>query len=101
MKRPDFITQQDIARWDDNIDNDPNILDFWRKDPQLRETIYAGLWLAERLKLAGCSDLLITRIQYTTGQLSFGHNPWDMAQDMLYSYLHNLLEFEIDYNETN
>lgn len=99
MQRPDFVSSEDLARWADNLDNDPNVPKVVSSAPLMREVLYAGLWLAEKLKEENCNELLITRIQYTMGALSFGNNPWQVAQDMLTAYNNNDLTFEIDYNE--
>lgn len=97
--RPEFVTDEDIARWSENIDNDLNFPIGVVALPLLREAMYAGLWLGEQLQQLGCNDLLIVRIQYTAGQLSFGRDPWEVHQELLTAYKNNDLEFEIDYNE--
>lgn len=102
MKRPDFITQEDIVRWDDNLQNDmslPTAIKLAQQLPLFKEVMYTGLWLAEELTKLKCNEILITRICYTTGRLSFGQDPWEVAQDMLTAYQKNELEFEIDYND--
>jgi hypothetical protein len=99
MQRPLFITQLDIDRWSHNLDNDREIPKIISAPPVLREILYASLWLAEQLQQEGCSQELIVRIQYTMGALSFGHDPWQVAQEMLTAYQNNDLQFEIDYSE--
>lgn len=98
MIRPEFVSDEDIVRWSDILDNDPNIPRVIASPALFREVLYAGLWLAEQLKKEGCNDELIVRIQYTMGGLSFGRDTWQVAQEMLTAYKNNDLEFEIDYN---
>lgn len=103
MSRPDFVTNEDIARWSDNIDNDPHathILKLFSNSPILREVMYAGLWMAEELDKLGCHRILITRLQFSTGRLCFGQpDPWQVHQEVLEAYKNNDIEFEMDYSE--
>lgn len=99
MSRPEFITEQDLARWLDNINQNSITKSYVAVMPELQEVIYAGLWLAENLALLKCNPVLIARIRYTAGQLSFGKDAWDIHQEMLHAYRNNELEFEIDYDE--
>ena len=97
MSRPDFVTNEDIARWSENIDND-SALEQMRGITLIREMFYAGLWLAEQLQQNNCSPENIVRLQYTAAQLSFGKDPWQVHQEMLDDYINNRIEFEIDYD---
>lgn len=99
--RPEFITYEDIARWSKNIDNDPNIPAGLAESPIIREVCYAGLWLAEELDKMLCNEELITRMQFTAGRLSFGREPWEVAQLILEKYKSNELEFEEDISLLN
>lgn len=99
MTRPEFVTDEDIQRWSELVDNDKNLPPGFAEYAVLREVLYASFWLAENLQQDGCAPELITRIQYTMGALSFGKDPWVVAQDMLTAYRNNDMEFEIDYNE--
>jgi hypothetical protein len=99
MKRPEFVSNEDVARWSEAINSDPNTPTLYAEQPLMRELMYAGCWLGEQLKQEGCNDVLIVRIQYTVGQLFFGHDPWEVAQEMFMAYKNNQLEFEFDYNE--
>lgn len=96
MSRPDYITDDDIARWSSNIDDDPNIPKPILQFPLLREVCYAGLWLAESLDELDCPEDLIVRIQFTAGRLSFGKDPWQVAVKMLELYKTNELVYEQD-----
>lgn len=98
MTRPDFVTNEDITRWADNIDHDVNIPKVLSNQPLMREVMYSGLWLSERLKQLECNDELIPRIQYLAGSLAFGNDPWIVVQEVLEAYKNNDLEFEIDYD---
>jgi hypothetical protein len=102
MSRPDFITNEDIIRWSKEIDNDnllpPNV----SKDPIIRELCFAGLWLNEQLTILGCPSILITRIQYTAGKVSFGkENFWAVHQQFLDDYKDNKLDLVEDSTITN
>lgn len=99
MQRPDFVSEEDIARWANILDNDTNVPKVIASPILFREVLYAGLWLAEQLTKEGCHNELIVRIQYTMGGLSFGRDTWQVAQEMLEAYTNNDLEFEIDYSE--
>lgn len=99
MNRPDFVTNEDILRWSETLNNEPAHVRQFASFDLLREVLYASFWMAESLKKEGCSDELIVRIQYTMGALSFGHDPWQIAQEMLQAYQNNEMEFEIDYND--
>lgn len=97
MPRPDSITNDDIIRWSNNIDNDPyfasnHTIDI--KNVSFREVLYAGLWLAEQLLDLNCSEEDLACIQYTAGQLSYRHDPWEVHIDILNSYLRAELVFE-------
>jgi hypothetical protein len=98
MSRPEFVSNEDIIRWADNIDNDVNIPKILANEPLMREVMYSGLWLAEQLKQLQCNDALIPRIQYLAGSLSFGHDPWVVVQEVLQAYNNNDLEYEMDYD---
>lgn len=99
MNRPEFVTDEDIQRWSDIVDNDKTLPKHFADFAILREVLYASFWLAENLQKDGCPAEIITRIQYTMGSLSFGKDPWVVAQEMLAAYKNNEMEFEIDYNE--
>lgn len=94
MPRPEFITNEDILRWSENIDNDPLVSKGLAQEPILREVMYAGLWLCESLDKLKCPHDIITRIQFTAGQYSFGRDPWEAHQKILELYNTNQLKFE-------
>jgi hypothetical protein len=100
MPRPEFVTNEDIARWSLNIDNDPRVPKFMADMPLIREMMYAGLWMAEELDKLGCSHELIVRLQFSTGALCYGKpDPWEVHQEVLEAYKNNDIEFEMDYSE--
>lgn len=98
MSRPEFISNEDIDRWSEDIDNDPYISVGLSQNPIIREVMYAGLWLCEELLKLGCSDDMIARIRYTAGTISFGRDIWIVHQDMLERYKNNELTYEEDLN---
>lgn len=92
MPRPNSVTNEDITRWSDNIDNDPyfksgQVKNISVNDSDFREVLYAGLWMTEHLLDFGCPEEYIARLQFTAGQLSRNHDPWEVHQKMLDSYL--------------
>ncbi len=99
MARPEFITNEDIARWSEMIDADlsPTLAE----SAIIKEVCYAGLWLAEQLHFLKCQEELIIRIQWTAGKLSFGRDPWEVHQQILDDYINNKLVFEEDLSDLN
>lgn len=71
MTRPDYVTNEDIERWQNNIDNDPTFPKEYAEEVQIKEVCFAGLWLVEKLQALDCPDEIIARIQFTAGSLSF------------------------------
>jgi len=96
--RPESVSNEDISRWDNIIDNDALVPEPVKKMAVIREVMYAGMWLAESLLSLGCPPEIAARIQFTAGSLSFGHEPWAVHQEVLDAYKNNQLEFEIDYD---
>lgn len=94
MPRPDFVTNEDILRWSEKIDQDlpPNLA----SDAIIREVCYAGQWLVEQLRELQVPEEIMARLQYTAGKLSFGRDPWDMHRGLLLAYEDNQLDFETD-----
>jgi hypothetical protein len=96
MSRPDFISNEDIARWSNHIDEDDSIPDEIKNSVIIREVCYAGFWLGEELEKLHCPEDISVRIRYTGGQLSFGRDPWDVHMNILEQYKNNTLVFEDD-----
>lgn len=96
MLRPNFVTENDILRWDIIIDNDPLLPKSLATSPTIREVCYAGLWLWDELEKLDCPEFVIVRIQDTAGKLSFGRDTWDVSAKLLESYKNNELVFEED-----
>ena len=93
MSRPSSITPEQIKLWDENINGDANLPSIFKgAESPLKEIIYAGLWLAESLIELECKEELIVQFQYTHGQLSFGKEPWGVAEMLLTSYIDNTYE---------
>jgi hypothetical protein len=97
MSRPDFISKEDISRWDDNIQASlPKSL---AESSLIKEVCYAGLWLCDELAKLSCPDFLIVRIQFTAAKLSVGRDPWDVSLKLLEQYKNDELIFEEDPEE--
>jgi len=96
MLRPNYITEDDILRWDIIINNDPFMPESLAASPTIREVCYAGLWLWDELEKLECPEFVIVQIQEAAGRLSFGRNTWDVSAKMLENYKNNELVFEED-----
>lgn len=96
MPRPSFISNVDIDRWSNLIDEDKTASPELYSSPIIREVCYAGLWLVEQLNLLKCPESIIVRIQWTAGRMSFGEDPWEVHQEILCQYKDNTLVFEAD-----
>jgi hypothetical protein len=96
MPRPEFVTDEDINRWSNNIDQDTSIPASLVSSPIVREVCYAGLWLNEQLQEMNCPDSIIVKLQWTAGKLSFGRDAWEVHQTLLTQYSNNELIFEDD-----
>lgn len=95
MPRPESVTNEDILRWSEKIDNDLQLDTNLAQNPIIREVCYAGQWLVDRLVELECPDILIGRILYTGGMLSFGRkDPWIIHRDLLSQYVDGTLEYE-------
>jgi hypothetical protein len=94
MPRPDFVCQSDIERWDEIIESDEYMPKKFADSPELKEVVFAGIWLAEELIKLDCPDSLLVRIQYTAGMISFGRDPWDISQMLLDGYKKGELDIE-------
>ena len=94
MNRPDFVTNEQIIKWSENIENDEYISPEFAEQPLLKEVLFASLFLAEELEKLNCPNDLITRIQYTAGAYSYGADPWEISQEILNNYKNNKLIFE-------
>lgn len=102
MPRPESVTNEDLLRWTDTIDNDPLMSEGLAQNPIIREVCYAGQWLADKLAELNCPDNLIGRMMFTAGRLSFGRpDPWDIHLDILNRFIDGTLEFETDPEEIN
>ena len=88
------LSSDQIALYDDIIDNDTTIADEYKSDPTVREVMRAGLFLAHQLDNMKCPHETILRIQYTAGEMSFGHDPWEVVGELLEGYTNGTLEFE-------
>lgn len=93
--RPESVTNEDIFRWSEKIDNDPLMDVALAQNPIIREVCYAGQWLADKLTELNCPDHIIGRIMYTAGGLCFGRkDPWKVHQDIHQRFVDGTLEFE-------
>ena|ERR1700722_9382202 len=97
MPRPNNLSNDDIIRYDQIIDNDPMLPSSLASNPVIREICYAGQYLSEQLNKLNCQEHIIGQIMYCAGQMSFGNNdPWKVHQDILDQFVDGSLEFEED-----
>jgi len=101
MPRPDFINNDDIKRWMKMLEADNQVPKELINTPLVKEVCLAGLWLTEELEKLNCPDVIMFRIQWTAGKLSYGRDPWDIHQEILSQYKNNTLIFELDETEPN
>ena len=102
MPRPSSVTNEDLDKWSEVIDNDPAMSEGLSQNPIIREVCYAGQWLADRLTELACPDHLTGRMMYTAAQLCFGRkDPWEIHQDILTRFVDGSLEFEMDPEDIN
>lgn len=102
MARPDFITEEDIARWTESVSEEQEFIHLTKimgESKTLLEVCFAGLYLAEQLEKLKVPEELITRIQFTAGRLSFGRDPWKVTMMLLDKYQKNELVLADDSNK--
>lgn len=74
MQRPDFITEDQLKRWDKLL----TLPDFDK--PVFREVGYAGCWLQEQLTAAiEIADNELDLAVNGAGQIMVGRDPWRVA----------------------
>ncbi len=86
LKRPNFITEEDIQRWEANINSDPYLPEDFANSLEFRELCYAGLWMYEELIKLGLNDADIGKLQYYAGKLSYHNDPWEVHQKSIEMY---------------
>lgn len=101
MIRPDFISDEDIARWSEELYNDPKIPNELIDEPILKEVCLAGMWLSEKLDELGCPNEMITRIQFGAGKHSYGRDIWMVHKQFLDDYCNGITTIDIDRNNMN
>lgn len=94
MPRPEFVTEEDIERWTPAVDL--ALPEELRNTSLVREVCYAGMWLGEQLEILDCPEDYNVRIIYTAGKLSFGRDPWEVAQTLLKGYQDQTLIYDPD-----
>lgn len=84
--RPEFVTPEDIKRWDESIESDPNMPEGFADEVKQREVCYAALWLYEQLANLKCEEENIFKLQYTAGRLSYYNDPWEVHLQVIETY---------------
>ncbi len=88
--RPDFITEEQIAKWDTDLKNDTTLLETIPleliNEPEMKEVLYAGLWVVEELTRMGYDSTTVSDIQYSHGRQSFGRDTWQIAKIFVDAY---------------
>lgn len=84
MSRPDFVTDEDIARWDQAIKPDSDSgFSLLAIFPGMKEVVYAGQWFAEEMTKLGVPEEKIVELAFVGGRLSFHKDPWEAHQELL------------------
>ncbi len=86
MSVANFVSDEEVAVLDKQIDDDEFLPMSFKSQPILREILRAGLWLVSELKKLNCDESLIMQFQYTHGSISFGRDPWAQAKLLLEEY---------------
>jgi hypothetical protein len=91
-RRPEFITEADIARWDEHIKNDVELQKVLTENQfeNFQEVLRASRWLVEEMTSRGISEFEIGAMQQTLGAHSFGADPWQVAMSIRDVYIHIL-----------
>ena len=86
MPRPHDITEQRIQAWTERcgepIDDGMKYTEKTRLAQQ--EALYAGFWLEEQLQPLGLAAEQISDSLPSCGQISFGRDPWMVAERVLF-----------------
>lgn len=102
MSRPETVTNEDILRWSEAIDNDPLLDANLAQNPIVREVCYAGQWLVDRLTEIKCPDHVVGQIMYTAAAMCYGRgDPWRIHQDMYIRFVAGELEFQVEPDALN
>lgn len=94
-----ILTQDQLLEFNKIIDDDQYLSQELKNTPVIREVCLAGLWLSKELEKLNCPQLLIVRIQWTAGNLSFGRDAWEVHQQILQKYKNQELTFAEDFQE--
>lgn len=97
MKRPDFVTDEEISRWTEELENDELTPSPFKDEVLLREIIFSGMWLVEKLQDLDCPDHHIVQLQFAHGFESFGVDCWKKAEEILLAYENG----EVDFSEAD
>lgn len=84
--RKNFITDEQLYIYDQNIDSDNKIPSFMKENSTIREVLRCGLWLVDELIARDCSEVNIVALQFRAGRLSYGREPWEVHQKILREY---------------
>lgn len=86
MPRPNTITELQIAKWNQFIEEDAFLPAELKSNSSIRELLLAAHWLEEELNLQSCPVDLKEQFKYTLGEMSFGHDPWQQARVLIEAY---------------
>lgn len=98
MPRPNFVSNEDINRWSEIIDNDPSFPKDYSDQIILKEVCFAGIWLIEALQILNCPANKIETMQWEAGRLSFGRDPWEVHLKIYNDYLESKINHQKNLN---
>jgi len=89
-----YVTFEQVNAYDVSIDNDPYIDQIIKNNKIIREVCRAGIYLYESLLDLDCPPLIILKIQWLAGKLSYNKDPWEVHFSMIENYKNNSLILE-------
>ncbi len=82
--RPPFITDADIIRWNNDINQDQQLREelggILAENHALREVLLASHWLAEELETLNVSEFVMSAALHVFGKNCYNADPWQVAQ---------------------
>ena len=81
-----YASIEQIKRYDEEINNDPQIPPEYKKIKNLREVCRAGLWLSDELTKNYCPENIVHNILYIAAKKCHGQDIWETHAEILSKY---------------